>query len=157
MTVRTRAFRDGDGEAVADLHRRAIMGLDERFYTLEQRRSWGGALTAEGYGRAIEGGETIEVALDSTDRPVALCSWTERAIPGLYVAPEAQGRGIGSALLARAEAALSSGGVAVSRIESSLAAERFYTAHGYCVVGAGDHMTRGGVAIPVVIVEKALR
>jgi len=59
-------------------------------------------------------------------------------VAALYVAPSETGQGVGSALLARVEAAIRSYGYAAARLESSQNALAFYLRRGYLRCGPPD-------------------
>lgn len=70
---------------------------------------------------AIEAGAVIGVALLTRAGKLALC----------YLLPEARGRGIGQALLARIEAQAGDWGVKALQLHSTATGEGFYVRHGY--------------------------
>ncbi len=151
-----RLFRNEDGEALADLHRRAIIASGNTSYTGPELESWAGQLTADGYANAVANGEIIAVATNETGKPVGFCSWDAARIKGMYVDPDRQGEGIGAALLAHGENALRERGITRSEIVSSLPGRGFYEAHGYAPVHTDEHKTRGGLVLPVVVLAKEL-
>jgi len=55
----------------------------------------------------------------------------------LYVAPDAQGRGVGSRLVERAKA-LSPGGLGLYTFQVNARARRFYVRHGFVADALGD-------------------
>jgi len=59
-------------------------------------------------------------------------------VAALYVSPPCSRRGIGSALLARAEHSIQSSGYAMARLESSQNALDFYLRRGYVRHGPPD-------------------
>src|SRR4051812_35349674 len=98
MTIRRATIDDAD--AICDVHVRSIRGLCAADYTPEQIEAWAGRKKPELYSRAMsEGGETMFVAIDDAGRIVGFVAFKQAEIYGLYVAPEAVGRGAGSALL----------------------------------------------------------
>ena len=100
-----------DGGALLKVHRRSILTLGRAGYTEKETRSWAAKLVPEGYGEAMtEGGETFEVVLDPGGDVIAFCSRKDEEVMGLYVDPSWVRRGIGTALLARAEAAIQAAG-----------------------------------------------
>ena len=127
--VRVRPMRTADGEALAALHREAIMRTDPKFYSDKQRKSWADGLTADGYSLALEDGEIIEVAVNTEGAPIAFCGRRTFGVAGLYVHPDWQGKGIDSLLLRRAEKALQEEGVLSLRVDASLPAVEFYQRH----------------------------
>jgi len=144
-----------DGTALLSVHRRSILTLGRAGYTEKETRSWAAKLVPEGYGRAMtEGGETFEVALDPQGRVVAFCSRKDDEVMGLYVAPDWARQGVGTALLARAEAAIEAAGHGRVLIGASLTGQAFYEAMGYHVFERRLWKTRGGLEIAVLAMEK---
>ena len=102
-----------------------------------------------------EGGETMFVAVDDQGRIIGFAAFKEAEIYGLYVAPEAVRRGVGSALLDAAEAAMRLNGVTLVQFRSTLTALSFYQRHGY--VRGDDAIARmAGVDVPCVWMSKNL-
>lgn len=156
---RLRPFRAGDAEALCALQRAAIAAVPDTVYTAAERASWAEGLEPAGYAASVAAGEAIAVAVSPDGRLLGFCGHRLGAegvgeICGLYVEPSEQGRGIGQALLASAEATLAERGAGVLRVTSSLSAERFYRARGYRPTGEARHRTRGGLAIAVCHLEK---
>lgn len=152
-----RAAVPGDGAAIMAVHVAAILGLGSGHYTQPELESWAAGLTPERYARAMtEGGEAMEVACDGSGRIVAFCSWSDDEVCAVYVHPDAARRGLGSILLARAEAAIVARGHRTIRIGASLSGRALYERHGHRVVAQKDWVTRGGLAIRAVEMEKDL-
>ncbi|MEM6547086.1 MAG: GNAT family N-acetyltransferase [Pseudomonadota bacterium] len=159
--IRYRPLRPDDGEAIADLHRRAILAVPRRFYTDAERQSWCDGIDPSAYQRLAAAGEIFDIATDGADRPIGFSGhllqsdgWGE--VSGLYVDPAHQGRGLGGGLLDRAERSMRACGRHRIRVSASLAALDFYRAHGYGVTGEAQHHTRGGTAIAIRRMEKRL-
>jgi GNAT superfamily N-acetyltransferase len=77
-------------------------------------------------------------------------------IEACYVAPEAVGSGIGSALLARMEDEARRRGHRVVRLNATLNAEKFYVRQGYRWLGRASHRVSADIDLPCVRMEKAL-
>ena len=155
MTVTLREFQDGDGPALLAVHTEAILATRDEFYSAAERQSWAHGLTAAGYRRARDAGETFVLAI-SDGAVIGFCSWDQQRIVGLYVAPGHQGKGIGALLLSRGEQALREAGVSLSRIHASLPAVSFYEARGYVISGRFTHASRGGLMMDDAMLEKHL-
>lgn len=162
MTTETTAmrFRRGapdDASAILRVHRQSILTLGLEAYSRAEVESWAADLVPEGYVKAMtDGGETFIVA-DAADGALAgFCSFKGDEVKGLYVAPSAARRGVGSALLRQAEAAISAAGHGRIRIDAALSGQAFYERHGYHVTERHGRKTRGGLVIPVVDMEKTL-
>jgi putative acetyltransferase len=149
-----RSFEPGDGQAVADLHRRAILATSEEHYTLAERESWAFGLRPDFY--APLNGSVMEIAAREDGRPIAFCHSTRDEILGLYVDPDWQGCGVGSALLERAETMIAGGSNPVAKVTATTSARSFYEARGYRFVAEHPHKTRGGLVLPAVAMEKPI-
>ena len=144
-----------DGAALLQVHRRSILTLGRASYTEKETRSWAAKLVPEGYGQAMtEGGESFEVALDPGGQVIAFCSRKDEEVMGLYVDPDWARQGIGTALLARAEAAIAEAGHSRVLIGASLTGQAFYETHGYRLFERRIWKTRGGMEIAVLAMEK---
>lgn len=145
-----------DAPAIRRVHESSIRGLGPARYMAAEVESWVGVLTDQGYVDHMATGEIFLVAETPADGVVAFCSRQDDEVKALYVAPAWVGRGVGTALLALAEAAIAEAGHAKVRIGASLTGESFYTARGYVVVGRHLWTTRGGLAIASVDMERPL-
>jgi putative acetyltransferase len=154
--VKIRAAGPGDAAFIQQVHEDSIRGLGPRAYSRAEVESWATGLKPTGYVWAMtQGGETFLVA--ETNRIIAFCSFTADEVRGLYVRPEWAGRGIGSELLARAEAALHASGRECIPIGASLSAVGFYLARGYEIVRRRSWRTRGGLVIDIADMKKLVR
>jgi predicted N-acetyltransferase YhbS len=153
-----RAARPEDAPAIRRVHEASIRTLGLAAYTPAEVESWVGVLTDRKYVEAmVLGGEAFVVAEDADppgDGVIAFCSWSEDEVKGLYVAPGWARRGVGSALLRLAEAAIKAAGHDPIRIGATLVGQPFYEAHGYRVVRPKKWKTRGGLLIDTVDMEK---
>jgi putative acetyltransferase len=103
-----------------------------------------------------EGGETFIVAVAADTALAGFCSFKDDEVKGLSVAPLAARRGVGSAMLRQAEAAIAAAGHRRIRLDASLSGQAFYELHGYRVVVRHGWKTRGGLVIAALAMEKAL-
>jgi putative hydrolase of the HAD superfamily len=149
-----RAFRPGDGEALVDAHRMAILDTSEEFYTREELESWSAGLSSAFYAPP-EGGVT-EVAVSASGKPVAFCQSVGNEVLGLYVHPEWQRNGIGQKLMRLAEGRAASIGSEIVRVHASISAIPFYERIGYRVVESSHHQTRGGRLLRSAKLEKTI-
>jgi ribosomal protein S18 acetylase RimI-like enzyme len=152
MIIRRATIDDAD--AICDLHIRSIRVLCFGDYTPQQIEAWAGRKKPELYSRAMtEGGETMFVAVDEQGPIIGFAAFKGVETYGLYVAPEAVRRGVGSALLDAAEAAMRSNGVTLVKFRSTFTALSFYQRHGY--VRGDDAIARmAGVDVPCVWMSK---
>jgi putative acetyltransferase len=124
-----------DEQALASIRRRAILALAVPALSSEQAEQWAMAAAADRIARAIRD-HAVWVAVEQ----VAI-GWVEADrdhVAALYVAPSCARRGVGSALLARAESSIRSSGYAIARLESSQNALAFYLCRGYQRCGPPD-------------------
>ena len=130
--MQIRRAQTTDEESLAHLRRSAILTLAVPAMSMEQAETWATQTAADRIARAIRDHE-VWVAVEG-----AAIGWVEidrDRVAALYVAPSCSHRGVGSALLARAETSISSSGYATARLESSPNALDFYLHKGYVRCG----------------------
>jgi ribosomal protein S18 acetylase RimI-like enzyme len=144
-----------DALAILRIHRHSILSLGIATYGLAEVESWAAGLVPERYVEAMEeGGETFIVAVAADGALAGFCSFKDDEVKGLYVAPTMACRGVGSALLRQAEAAIAAAGHARVRIGAALSGQAFYERHGYRVVERRGWKARGGLVIAALAIEK---
>lgn len=151
------ALRQGgpaDAEGILQVHQRAITIIGPTVYTSDEVASWVAGLSPDGYRHAMKHGEAFEVAVDETQAIVGFCSIKDAVLCALYIDPAWARRGLGTALLARGEAAVFAGGHSSIGVTAALTAEAFYLRSGYRLVAHDGHKTRGGLVLRVAIMEK---
>lgn len=124
-----------DAEALATIRRSAILALAASAMSKEQAEQWAARAAADRIARALRDHD-VWVAVDG----VAI-GWVEvdqDRVAALYVSPSCSRRGVGTALLARAETSIRSSGYATTRLESSPNALEFYFRRGYVRCGPPD-------------------
>ena len=150
------AGREDAGELLR-VHRSAILKLTGHVYTPAEIESWAARLEADGYIRAMEQqGERFHVALDGDGGVIGFYGRIEAEVMALYVDPAWARRGVGSALLAHAEKAISADGHSRVMIGAALSGRDFYLARGYRIDKRVDWETRGGLVLEAYDVSKAL-
>jgi ribosomal protein S18 acetylase RimI-like enzyme len=75
------------------------------------------------------------------------CSWQTQQVIGLYIHPAWAGRGVASALMDLAEAAIIAEGARHIALSASATARSFYEKRGYRVTQRRDWRTRGGLVV----------
>jgi amino acid transporter/GNAT superfamily N-acetyltransferase len=151
----------GDAHALAEAHRDSIQSLGPRYYPPDVVEDWASAVSVEIYPEAMAGGEAFFVAAPAGN-PERLLGFSSHGTDGgehhvgVYVIGAAVRRGVGSALLERAEASARAAGADRLRIDASLAAVDFYKANGFEETGAGEHRLRSGRAMACVFMVKWL-
>lgn len=154
--LRLRPGTPADGLALRDLHEASIRAFGISAYSPEEVESWVGVLEPHRYGEAMtEGGETFLLAVAADGALAGFCSYKADEVIGLYVAPDCGRRGIGSVLLAAAEAAIAAAGHGKIRIGVSLSGRAFYEAKGYRVVEERLWRSRGGLDMAALVMEKS--
>jgi len=124
-----------DEEALANIRRSAILVLAVSAMSREQAEQWAMRASPDRMARAMRDHD-VWVAVDG-----AAIGWVEvdrDRVAALYVSPSCSRRGVGSVLLARAEAFIRSSGCAMARLESSPNALDFYLQRGYVRCGPPD-------------------
>jgi putative acetyltransferase len=124
-----------DEQALARIRRGAILTLAVPAMSIEQAKHWAAQVAADRIARAIRD-NAVWVAVEG-----AAIGWVEvdqDRVAALYVSPSCCGRGVGSALLAQAEAAIQSSGYTIVRLESSQNALAFYLRRNYLRSGPPD-------------------
>jgi len=151
-----RDYRDGDAPILSDLYRRSVEGLGARAYSPKQIAVWARlAPSAERLTDLMSDGRRRRVAeLDGETAGFADIE-ADGHIHFLYAAPQASGRGVGSALLRDAEAIGRTTGATRLYAEASEVARPAFEKAGYRVVERRDFEVEG-VAIHNWVVEKAL-
>jgi ribosomal protein S18 acetylase RimI-like enzyme len=148
-----RLTRDGDYAAIARLRRQTIRHVNARDYPDEVIRRWS----------VTESAATLRAGADFYRRWVAVergqivgfCEHDRQgALSRLYVHKDHLRKGIGSRLLAIAEASLKALGFAEATLEATVTARDFYAANGYKLVRRAAY--RGDPTEPVFKMRKRL-
>ena len=133
--MQIRRAEAADEEELTSIRRRAILTLAVPAMSMEQAEKWATRATADRVARAILEHE-IWVAVEG-----ATVGWVEvdrDRVAALYISPSFSRRGIGSALLARAETSIRNSGYATARLEASQNALGFYLRRAYFRCGPPD-------------------
>jgi putative acetyltransferase len=133
--MQIRRADDTDEEALARIRRSAILALAVPGMSMEQAEQWATRAAVGRIARAIRDHE-VWVAVDGV-----VIGWVEidrDRVAALYVSPSCSRRGVGSVLLARAEASIRSSGYTTTRLESSPNALDFYLRRSYVGCGPPD-------------------
>ena len=117
-----------DHAALSAIRRSAILELAVGAMSTSQAEQWANGAAADRVTHAILH-HAVWVAVQ--DVPIGWVEVDEDRVAALYVAPLCAGRGVGSRLLLRAEAAIRDGGHTVARLEASPNAATFYLHRGY--------------------------
>jgi ribosomal protein S18 acetylase RimI-like enzyme len=152
-----------DVDDIADAHRDSIQSLGAAFYDPAALAAWQAGISGDLYRGAMKAGEVFFIATGTLDgRQRVLGFSSDYAIEGplhgtsVYVRGGAARRGIGRALLQRAEGHAVARGATSIRIEASLAGVEFYKASGYEEVSRGETRLTSGHVIGCVFMRKPL-
>ena len=158
-----RQAEQSDVDHIAEAHRDSIRSIAPAFYPPDDVDAWQDGLTGDLYLKAMDAGEVFFIAtarVDGTPLVLGFASdyCVEDTVHGtsVYVRGIAARRGIGTALLRRAEAHAAASGATSIQIEASLAGLEFYKACGYSEVRRGETRLLSGHPIACVVMHKAL-
>ena len=84
------------------------------------------------------------------------CSWLPDEVKGLYIHPAWARRGVGGALMDRAEAAIIDAGAPQICLGASRIARPFYERRGYRTMRRMEWRSRGGLVMEAFAMEKTL-
>jgi GNAT superfamily N-acetyltransferase len=131
--IRVRLARDEDCAAIARLRRQTIRHVNARDYSEDVIRRW----VAKENARTLRASGAVcrrWVALDRS-RIVGFCEHSfDGVLPRIYVHKDRLGAGIGSRMLAVAEASLKRLGCKTITLDATVTAKGFYAAKGYRIV-----------------------
>lgn len=155
-----RAFRPEDDPLLCNIRRRAVLAVPPRFYNPAALQNWADEDRPGSNGAMAARGVSVLVA-EAPDRALlGMAAFAVRDATGtlfrLYIDPEAQRTGVGTALLHRAEGDMSACGATRVMLESSLAALAFYEKHGYAVTARTRLHYDDGTPFDVREMEKTL-
>jgi GNAT superfamily N-acetyltransferase len=148
-----------DVDEIALAHRDSIQSIGPAFYSAEVVQHWQEVIAGELYLEAMDAGEVFFIATDGSS---ILGFASDYRIRGqthgisVYVRGRSARQGVGSALLARAEAHAITNGATSLEIEASLAGWAFYKVNGFIEVGRGETRLTTGRSIECVHMRKDL-
>ena len=152
-----RTFDTADGPGLVRLHKRAILAVAPRYYSEAERLSWAEGADVYKYERVAAEG-SLTVAVTPVGDILGFCGIRfgdpYGQIWAIYVDPDAQGQGVGQALMANAEALLRDQGHARFTLDASLSSLAFYERCGYQAVARQKRPTAGGLELTAWKMEK---
>ena len=161
--LETRRANRSDADSLALAHRDSIRSIGPAFYPPSVVEDWSEGLIGDLYVRAMDAGEVFFIATGTVDGTHLVLGFaSDYRIDGpthgtsVYVRGTAARRGIGSRLLALAEAHAVAYGAAEIRVEASLAGVEFYRANGFIDTGPGETRLRSGRPIACVFMRKSV-
>ena len=126
---------DIDAAAVHDLHLRSVRSLCTAHYEPAVVEAWLAGRTPRDYLAPIRSGSLFIARTGG--RVAGFGETAPGTVLAVYVHPELDGGGVGSALLAHAVSKAGPGADGTIRLESTLNAAGFYARHGFAVEGLG--------------------
>jgi GNAT superfamily N-acetyltransferase len=158
-----RRAEPSDANQIALAHRDSIQSIGPSSYPEEIVRYWQEAIEGQFYLKAMDGGEVFFIAVGDIEGSRAVlgfasdyCIEGQRHGSSVYVRGRSARQGIGSALLAKAEAHAIETGATSIEIEASLAGVDFYRANGFIEVGRGETRLTTGRSMECVFMRKEL-
>jgi len=153
---RVRPASEADVPAIWRVHTDSIRELCRERYRPEEIAAWIAFRPPDAYVRALASRAMFVAEWQGQVVGFGQLDPARGEIEACYVAPEAVGSGIGSALLARMEDEARLRGHRIVRLNATLNAEKFYARHGYRWLGRATHRVAGNVLLACVRMEKAL-
>jgi putative acetyltransferase len=158
-----RRAEPSDVNEIALAHRDSIQSIGPSYYPEDTVGYWQEAIKGELYLEAMDRGEVFFIAVgDIGGRRAVLGFASDYCIAGqrhgssVYVRGRAARQGVGSALLAEAEAHAIETDATSIEIEASLAGVDFYRANGFIEVGRGETRLTTGRSMECVFMRKEL-
>lgn len=152
-----RAATVDDAPAIYRIHTSAIREICSAQYADDEIEEWSGALTLERYVDAM-GFCAFEIAeLDGEPAGFSVLDLPHAELHALYVSSRKGGRGVGRALLARAEENAAARGIPELHLKATLNAVSFYEANGWTALGPSTHPLPSGRTLACVLMRKPLR
>jgi putative acetyltransferase len=151
-----RPARAGDEAGVFQVHVRAIRETASRCYSAEQIAAWSGNLRPDIYTGTIAAGRLFVAEESGQVVGFGDLDVASGEVTAIYVVPEAQGRGVGGALLEEAENRARQAGLREIRLVSSVNAVAFYERRGFVSSGPSLHTLRNGAVLESEKMHKGL-
>ena len=151
-----------DAEAIAQAHLDSIRTLGPAFYPPGVVDAWREGLSADVYVKAMQAGEAFFIATGRIDAQQLVLGFAAHRIDdardgtSVYVRGAAARKGIGTALLQRAEEHARAHGATSIHIQASLAGVAFYKANGFEEMGRGVAVLTTGKSMACVLMRKEL-
>ncbi len=110
------------------------------------------------WGMNFAGAQYLLAEIDGESGNLAgFCCWSPAEVRGLYIHSAWARRGVGTALMDRAEAAIIESGASRIHLGASRIARPFYEGRGYRMVRKLEWKSRGGLVMEAFAMEKSVR
>ena len=149
-----RAATAADLDDIRVVHTGAIQATCASSYSPEQLSAWLAHLTPERYRQSFDEGGQFVALEDGVIVGFGKLHVASATVNAVYVAPSAQGRGIGCMLLQALEATAVQAGILRLTLNATLNAVSFYVAAGWHSDGLTEHLLPSGVPLPCVGMHK---
>lgn len=156
MTIRIAT--EADAPATARVHERSIRQLCSAHYSAAQIEDWVAVVSRESH-LALITHPALCVIVDEDEagiRGIGVCEPSSGTVNAVYVAPDATGQGVGTALLGCLEAEIVAAGTTQAHLNATLNATTFYERHGYSNGRPAVNTLPSGVELPCVAYSKEL-
>jgi putative acetyltransferase len=141
---------------LADLYARSIRYFGPHAYAPEQVEAWAATASPARIAARCEDGRVVLVAVDERDRPLGYGDLeADGHLDFLYCAPEAEGKGIGSALYRALEKRARLQGIASIHVEASELARPLFERNGFRILRRNE-VKIGAVTLHNFSMEKLL-
>ncbi|HEX9149588.1 MAG TPA: GNAT family N-acetyltransferase [Thermoanaerobaculia bacterium] len=151
-----RPANESDVDAIFRVHGDSIRALCRERYGEREIEAWIAFRPPEAYRSSFASRELFVAEWQGEIVGFGQLDPRRGEIEACYVAPEAIGSGVGSALLERMERQARRHGHAIVRLNATLNAEPFYARMGYRRLGPARHRVSKDVNLECVRMEKAL-
>ena len=130
--MRIREYEPEDAPLLAELFARSVRHYGPRAYDPLQVEAWPAGASAEATALRCADGRTVLVAMDEDGRPLGYVDLeADGHLDHLYCAPDAEGKGIGSALYAAIEDQARRLGIGRIQVEASALARALFERNGF--------------------------
>ncbi len=152
LTIRSAV--DADAAAIWEVHSAAIERTCGRHYPTHVIGAWLERLKPESYAGVLRRGGVVVAEENGRVVGFGQIDLANREIQAVYVSPDAQGRGVGAALLARLEEIALREGLSQLTLKATLNAESFYAAHGWRTIARDLHKITQQIGLKCIAMEK---
>ena len=152
--MRIRLSKPDDAAALARLHRGTIRSINAQHYTQAQIAVWSGRTNA----RRFRDSHTVAVRYVAVeaDKIIGFVDFKKEdseTFWGLYVHKDFLGRGVGSALMRKAQQVAIAMGARKFKLEATITAKAFYERMGFTVLKKAKHRIEDQ-DLPVYVMQK---